>query len=87
MLVFAELMSWQMVQSSDPAAAWVPQAWRPTASLNWEVVVPPLMAWQSEHWEVEAIAPVRQLGVIWPPWQLVLEQVREEGLNPAVPPL
>ena len=43
-LVLAEVMSWQMVQSAVPAVAWVPQAWRPTASLYWEVAVPLLMA-------------------------------------------
>ena len=56
-------MSWQMVQSAVPAVAWVPQAWRPTASLYWETVFPALMAWQREHWVAELMAPVRQLGV------------------------
>ena len=56
------------------------------ASLYCEVVVPPLTLWQSEHWAV-ILAVLVQLGVACPPWQLVLEQVFEEGLKTAVPAL
>ena len=36
----ARVMSWQIRQSRVPAVEWVPQAWRPMASLYWEGVVP-----------------------------------------------
>jgi hypothetical protein len=32
--------------------------------------------WQVAHWTLTSIVPVRQLGVVWPPWQLTLAQVR-----------
>ena len=40
--------------------------------LNW-VVVPSV--WQFVHWVSTLIAPVLQLGVACPPWQLTFEQV------------
>ena len=36
----ARVMSWQIRQSRMPAVAWVPQAWRPMASLYCDGVVP-----------------------------------------------
>ena len=80
-------MSWQRVQSAAAAKAWVPQAWRPTASLYCAARAPPLMAWQEPHWVALLMAPVCQLGVAWPPWQLTLEQVSAAGLKAAEAPL
>ena len=33
-------------------------------------------AWQFAHWKLTSIVPVRQLGVVFAPWQLTLVQVR-----------
>src|SRR3972149_9125581 len=33
-------------------------------------------AWQVAHWTLTSIVPVRQLGVVFAPWQLTLAQVR-----------
>ena len=33
--------------------------------------------WQAMHWVLELTAPFCQLGAVWPPWHLTLEQVSE----------
>ena len=41
--------------------------------------------WHAVHWVNELIVPVVQLGVVFPPWQLVAEQVRADGVKVAAP--
>jgi hypothetical protein len=38
-------------------------------------------AWQTVHWLFTSIEPVRQLGVVCPPWQLTFEQVSAAELS------
>jgi hypothetical protein len=80
-------MSWHSVQS----ALTVPPRWnecRPEKGLLFSGVpcaVPSV--WHVRHpaFVFTLIVPVRQLGVVIPPWQLTLEQVNAELLNDAVP--
>jgi hypothetical protein len=48
----------------------------PTDGPNW---------WQLVHWVFTLIAPVCQLGVAWPPWQLTFEQLSPAELNEDAP--
>ena len=44
-------------------------------------VVVVTVVWQLVHWDFTSIAPVRQLGVGFPPWQLTFEQLRAAELS------
>ena len=82
------VMLWQVVQAmplARVAALWVPKAWRPKASLKL-VAVPTLAAtlWHLVQSVALLMLPTAvQAGVVWPPWQLTLLQVRAPGANAA----
>ena len=46
-----------------------------------------VVAWQEVHWVLALRLPDCQLGVVWPPWQLTLLQVRRDGLKAMLPPV
>jgi hypothetical protein len=55
--------------------------------LYWGVPADVPRTWQLVHWVFTLSVPVCQLGVVWPPWQLTLEQVSAVALNDAAPDL
>jgi hypothetical protein len=81
------VMLWQVrhVMVGVPVnAIW--KAWAPElAPLCWAVPT----AWQEVQAVAETRVPACQPGVVWPPWQLTLEQVKvlAFGVDPAVPVL
>ena len=82
-------MLWQVVQAmalAALAALCVPWLCRPKASLYWAMVTAEVATpWQAVHWVLLLIVPVVQLGVVWPPWQLTLEQFSEAGMKAEAP--
>ena len=80
-LVARVVMLWQTVQALPE---WLLLPCSPEFGLLYWVVP---RTWQEVHWVFTLRVPDPQTGVVWPPWQLTLEQVSVAGLKVAAPVL